>query len=113
MSFSDDEFLWMNGFLGKDNPEQLLNTLVFVLGLSCALRSGKEHYQLRSFGFNSQFSWHVDCDGNRFFTYKEDLGMKTNKGGIETQKDKSKSCECVSKFEPKQVPSSNLVLILL
>ena len=54
LSVSDEEFLWLNGFLGKSNAEQLLNTVVFMLGLSCALRAGKEH-QLRSFGFNSVF----------------------------------------------------------
>ena len=86
LSFTDEDFLWSNGFLGMSNPEQLLNTVVFMLGLSCALRAGKEHRALRSFGFDSQLSWHVDFDGKRYFTYREDIGLKTNKGGLKHRK---------------------------
>ena len=86
LSFSDEDFLWNNGFLGKSNPQQLLNTVVFVMGMSCALHAGKEHRALRSMGFNSQISWHMDCNGNRYFTYREDLGLKTNKGGLKHRK---------------------------
>ena len=86
LSFSDEDYLWLNGFLGTDNPTQLLNTVVFLLGMSCTLRAGKEHRSLRSFGFNSQLSWHMDTNGNRFFTYHEDLGLKTNKGGLKHRK---------------------------
>ena len=87
LSFSDEDFLWLNGYLGNSNPEQLLKTVVFVLGLSCALRAGKEHRELRSMGFNSQITWHVDIsNGNRYFTYHEDIGLKTNKGGLKHRK---------------------------
>ena len=86
LSFSAEDFLWCNGFLGTSNPKQLLNTVVFILGMSCALRAGKEHRSLRSFGFDSQLSWHMDSNGNRYFTYHEDLGLKTNKGGIKHRK---------------------------
>ena len=55
LSISDEEFLWLNGYLGKSNPEQLLNTVVFMLGLSCALRAGKEHCQLCSLGLIPSF----------------------------------------------------------
>ena len=54
LSFSDENFLWENGFLGTSNPQQLLNTVVFVLGISCALHAGKEHHALHSMRFNSQ-----------------------------------------------------------
>ena len=94
----------MNGFLGKSNPEQLLNTVVFVLGLSCALRAGKEHRQLRSFGFNSQFTWHVDHEGNRFFTYKEDIGLKTNKGGLKHRKFTPKVVNVYQNSNPSRCP---------
>ena len=47
LSFSDEDFLWCNGCLGVSNPQQLLNTVLFSLGLSCALRAGKEHRSLR------------------------------------------------------------------
>ena len=104
LSFSDEDYLWMNGFLGKGNPEQLLNTVVFVLGLSCALRAGKEHRNLRSFGFNSQFTWHVDYDGKRYFTYKEDIGLKTNKGGLKHRKISPKVVNVYQSNNPDRCP---------
>ena len=87
LSFSDEDFLWLNGYLRNSNSEQLLNTVVFVLGLSCALRAGKEHRALHSMGFNSQLVWHIDINtGSRYFTCKEDIGLKTNKGGLKHHK---------------------------
>ena len=86
LSLSDEDFLWCNGYLGTSNPQQLLNTVLFSIGLSCALRAGKEHRSLRGFGFNSQFSWHMDDQFRRFFRYKEDIGLKTNKGGLKHRK---------------------------
>ena len=86
LSFSDENFLWENGFLGTSNPQQLLNTVVFVLGMSCALHAGKEHRALHSMGFNSQISWHMFPTGDRYFCYREDIGLKTNKGGLKHKK---------------------------
>ena len=33
LSFSEEDILWNGGYLGCTNPEQLLNMVVFVLGL--------------------------------------------------------------------------------
>ena len=86
LSFSDENFLWENGFLGTSNPQQLLNTVVFVLGMSCALHAGKEHCALHSMGFNSQISWHMSPTGDWYFCYRKDIGLKTNKGGLKHKK---------------------------
>ena len=82
----DEDILWSLGFLGHDNPEQLLNTVVFTIGLSCALRAGKEHRNLQSLPFNSQFSWHVGDDGYHYIRYTEDIQSKTNRGGLKHRK---------------------------
>ena len=82
LSDVDIDILWKNGFLGYDNPEKLLNTVFITVGMSCALRAGKEHQKLRSIPFNSQFSWQVDTCGRSYLKYVEDLGMKTNKGSL-------------------------------
>lgn len=86
ISFAEEDIMWEKGVLGVDTPDKLLKTLVYMLGLSCALRAGKEHRALRSIGRNSQFSFHYDDDGYRYLLYREDLCTKTNRGGIKHKK---------------------------
>ena len=86
LTFMDKDILWEMGLLGTEYPKQLLNTVLFTLGLTCALRAGKEHRFLRSVPFHSQFTFHIDNNGRRYFRYTEDLGMKTNKGGLKHRK---------------------------
>ena len=86
MSPLDEDLLWSLGFLGTSNPTMLLNTVVFLIGKGCALRAGKEHHALRSPPFSSQFNFSRDSDGEIFLRYKEDIGLKTNKGGIKHRK---------------------------
>ena len=43
---SDEEILWCLGLLGVNDPETLLNTVVFILGKGFSLHAGKEHYSL-------------------------------------------------------------------
>ena len=92
LSSSDEELLWSLGLLGIQTPNQLLNTLVFVIGKGCALHAGKEYHKLRAQPFNSQFRFLKDDTGKTFLRYVEDIGMKTNKGGIKQRK-----------LEPKEV----------
>ena len=35
--------LWESGVLGDSNPKQLSDTMLFLIGVNCALRAGKEH----------------------------------------------------------------------
>ncbi len=74
------------------NPEQLLHTVVFTLGLYLALWAGKEHRALRSPGFNSQIKI-VHSGNETYLEYTEDIGLKTNKGGLRQHK-----------FQMKHVP---------
>ena len=47
ISVDEEEKLWSTGQIGDSNPQQLLDTMVYYCGLFFALRSGKEHRQLR------------------------------------------------------------------
>ena len=42
-------------FLGSNNPTQLSTTLLFLLGIHCALTAGKEHHGLRSMALIANF----------------------------------------------------------
>ena len=85
---SDEEYLWSLGLLGCTSPEVLLNTVVFMIGKGFALRAGKEHQALRSPGpnFESQLQFLRDDEGYWFIRYKEEIGFKTNKGGLKHRK---------------------------
>ena len=82
LNVCDEDILWNFGLLGTYCPEVLLTTVMFTLGLSCSLRAGKEHYALRSIPFDSQFTFLNDHNGKLYFQYREDIGLKTNKGGL-------------------------------
>ena len=57
MEFEDE--LWKKGVLGKDTPDKLRDTVLFLLGVNIGLRAGDEHYDLRrdSNGKNSQLTF--------------------------------------------------------
>ena len=86
VSFQDEESLWSSGLLGTYNPQVLLQTVVYMLGLHCALRAGKEHRSLRRIPFESQFVFKTDSSGIEFIRYTEDFGLKTHKGGLKYRK---------------------------
>ncbi len=91
ISFADEEKMWLNGTLGEDTPEKLQNTVMYLLGLSCALRGGQEHRNLRCPGHDCQFSVCSDsATGQRYLQYVEDEKKKTNQGGIQGKKSERK-----------------------
>ncbi len=83
ISFQDEESLWNAGVLGEERPVQLRETVLYLIGLGCALRSGEEHRRLRAPGFDSQLSVETQpLTGKRYILYKEDTRSKTNQGRI-------------------------------
>ena len=74
------------GLLGTSNLLTLLNNVVFIISKRFALRAGKEHRQLRAPHFNSQLKFLKDSTVSMFIRYTEDIGLKTNKGGLKHHK---------------------------
>ena len=70
------------GEFGDFNPQQLLNTVVYMVGIHCALRGGVEHQRLRRPGFHSQIQFKTDDKGVERVVYYEDPLHKTAQGGI-------------------------------
>ena len=93
LSTTDEDYLWSIGRLGTSNPDQLLTTLVFMIGKGFALRADKEHQNLRNSYYNSQLSFVKDEDGDLLIRYTEDIGLKTNKGGLKHRKVEAKSVD--------------------
>ena len=78
-----EEALWQRGLLGDSHPQQLLDTLVYYVGLYFVLWSGKEH---QSFQHSpSQLEFVKSPRAAPYLIYREDVS-KTNQGGLKHRK---------------------------
>ena len=75
----------------------------FVIRLLCALQAGKGHCSLRSLGFDFQFTFKRNINGNPFLKYK-DIGIKTNKGGLHHSKISAKVVPIYASSNKEQCP---------
>ena len=84
IDFKVENDLWETGVLGESSPDQLRDTVLFLLGLNLGLRAGDEHYNLRRFSENqpSQITFERASNGQRCLVYREDSFTKNNDGGL-------------------------------
>ncbi len=54
ISITDEEEMWDFGILGEESADCLRNTVMYLIGLTFALRGGKEHRALRNPHFDPQ-----------------------------------------------------------
>ena len=54
--------MWSPGVLGEHTPAQLLDTILFLIGINCSLRDGMEHRRLHRPGFREQIKVGHDND---------------------------------------------------
>ena len=77
-----EEKLWENGVVGDHSPQVLVDTVLYLIGLNFALRSGEEHCHLLH--FPSQICV-VNTEGTvPYIMYCEDA-CKTHQGGLKSQ----------------------------
>lgn len=81
----DENQMWETGVLGDSNPKQLVDTLLYMLGVHFALRAVKEHKALRV-GPRSQFAVKFDRKGDKYYLEYTEDSSKTNQGGLEHRK---------------------------
>ena len=83
ISIENEKKLFDCKALGDDEPEKLLRTVIYMLGLHLALRGGVEHYRLRRPGFDPQIKTEIDENSDKeIIIYREDPLQKTNQGGL-------------------------------
>ena len=80
ITLDQENELWEKNILGTGTPRQLLDTLVYLLGLHFALRAAEEHRNLRA-GPSSQIAVKIDHQNIRYLQYTQDIS-KTNRGGL-------------------------------
>jgi hypothetical protein len=100
LSLEKERKLWDMGLLGCDDAKTLLDTMLYLIGLNFALRSGEEHRSL-SWG---QLSLHEDGD-SRWLQYTEKIS-KTNRRGL---KDVGVERKQVKAYARKDCPERCLV----
>ena len=80
-----EELLWSKNLLGAHSPQTLLDTLVYLCGMYFALRSVKEHRDLKLQSFEL-----VERTGEvPYIVYRESVS-KNHPGGLKNRHDKAK-----------------------
>ena len=105
ISYEDEDKMWTSGVLGISTPDQLLDTLVYLIGLHFALRAGKEHHDLRY--VNSQLTLMTAPNGRRFLRYKEDASKNCH-GGLKHRRVEAKT---VDAYENTKNPERCIIRI--
>ena len=92
ISYSFENKLWKDRILGEETPNQLRNTVLFLLGINVGLRAGDEHYNLRRGCIDqpSQLSFQVNESGKKCLVYTEDTVTKANDGGLKNMRNERK-----------------------
>ena len=82
VTVKDESLLWELGLLGTTSPTVLLHTLVYMVGLYFALRSGSEHRRL--WYTPAQIQLIEKLHSRPYLIYQEDISKK-NQGGLHSR----------------------------
>ena len=87
ISVEKEEILWQKGLLGSGEKKVLLDTMVFLIGLNFALRSGLEHR-----GLTRDQLCVLEDECGKYLQYTEKLS-KNNTRGLKDCKVERKICK--------------------
>ena len=82
ISSNMEEKMWESGVLGDKRPDQVGDTLLYMLGVNLGLHGGEEHKVMCRPGFGCQFEFITDSDGYKCLQFVENVKSKTNQGGL-------------------------------
>ena len=82
VSVTTEKKLWQQGKLWEENGTQLVQTVMFLLGINVRLRGGLEHKRLCRPGFLPQFNLTVDEDGFKCLQLTENPKTENHQGGV-------------------------------
>ena len=106
ISVDDKQKLWDEGVLGEFQPDQLRSTVMYLLGLTFALRGCREQRALRYPPHDPQITVHIDTEGKEYLLYAEDVHTKTNQGGLKTRKSTQKKVKAYGySVRPQHCPT--------
>ncbi len=101
IDLDDEDKLWEENVLGNSGPDQLRDTVFFLLGINFALHGGEEHINLWAPGHNPQLTLGKDRVHERFLQYREDVKGKTHQGGL-TSKVKPQTLKVYGSSNPSR-----------
>lgn len=86
-----EEAMWVSGCFGWSSPQQLVDSLIYHLGLHLALRAVKEHRDLE-YGPNSQLVLKVNSAGDEFICYTERSSKSKSFGLTQCRREPKMTC---------------------
>ena len=100
--------LWAEGCLGDDDPQKLMNTMVFCLGLNLALCSGQEHRRLSPEMFTINQG---NDESNTCLVYSE-FSFKNNGGCLKDRKVSNKTVKMFANVDNPDKCHSSIYKLL-
>ena len=82
ISLENENILWESGILGKNDPKQLCQTVIYLIGIHFCLRGGNELRNMR-YGPHAQIKRGIDSSNKDCLIFTEDVS-KCRRGGIKS-----------------------------
>ncbi len=106
-TMNEEEAMWKSTVLGQDNPEQLLNILMYLLGVHLCLHAVDEHKSLKV-GYYLQIKVKFDEDRDcKFFEFVKTCSKNHQRG----TKDFNVKLKRVTVYKNKENPTRYVVAI--